>query len=163
MCDNPMNIRAFGVEHRERRSRAMASFFHPVLQGLDERGQIVGAFDNACLVGICGAARPRRCQPKTIEKLRVLPTIMFRKPIGTSLRVLKWTGEWARRDLKEPHWHLGPIAVDWGLEGRGIGSAMLTRFCAAMDDMYALSYLETDKSEKVGFYERFGFSVVAKA
>ena len=26
MCDNPMNVRAFGIEHRERRSRALARF-----------------------------------------------------------------------------------------------------------------------------------------
>jgi ribosomal protein S18 acetylase RimI-like enzyme len=141
----------------------MARFFHPVLQGLYKRGLIVGAFDNACLVGVCVAARPRNCQPKTIEKLRVLPTIVFGNPIGTPLRVLKWVGEWARRDPKEPHWHLGPIAVDWGLRGRGIGSLMLARFCADMDDKGALSYLETDKSKNVGFYQRFGFSVVAKA
>jgi ribosomal protein S18 acetylase RimI-like enzyme len=77
--------------------------------------------------------------------------------------VLKWVGEWSRRDPKEPHWHLGPIAVDWGLQRRGIGSVLLSRFCADMDGKVALSYLETDRSENVGFYQRSGFSVVAKA
>jgi ribosomal protein S18 acetylase RimI-like enzyme len=163
MCDNPMNVMTFGIAHRERRSRAMARFFPPVLQGLLARGLIMGAFDNACLVGVCVAACPRRCQPKTIEKLRVLPAIVFGNPIPTPLRVLKWVGEWSRRDPKEPHWHLGPIAVDWGLQRRGIGSALLSRFCADMDGKVALSYLETDRSENVGFYQRFGFSVVAKA
>jgi ribosomal protein S18 acetylase RimI-like enzyme len=158
-----LNVMTFGIAHRERRSRAMARFFLPVLQGLLARGLIMGAFDNACLVGVCVAACPRRCQPKTIEKLRVLPAIVFGNPIPTPLRVLKRVGEWSRRDPKEPHWHLGPIAVDWGLQGRGIGSALLTRFCADMDDKDALSYLETDKSENVGFYQRFGFSVIAKA
>jgi ribosomal protein S18 acetylase RimI-like enzyme len=163
MCDNPMNVRAFGIEHREPRSRALARFFLPILEGLYERGEIVGAFDNARLLGVSVAARPRHCQPRTKEKLRVLPTIVFGNPIGTPVRVLKWVGEWARRDPTEPHWHLGPIAVDWGLQGRGIGSALLTRFCADMDDKDALSYLETDKSANVGFYQRFGFSVIAKA
>jgi hypothetical protein len=141
MCDNPMNVMTFGIAHRERRSRAMARFFLPVLQGLLARGLIMGAFDNACLVGVCVAACPRRCQPKTIEKLRVLPAIVFGNPIPTPLRVLKWVGEWSRRDPKEPHWHLGPIAVDWGLQRRGIGSALLSRFCADMDGKVALSYL----------------------
>lgn len=163
MCDNPMNIRAFGIEDRERRSQAMTRFFRAVLEGMYERGVIMGAFDNACLVGVCVSAGPQSCQPKTIEKLRVFPTILFGNPIATPLRVLKWVGEWARRDPKEPHWHLGPIAVDGRLRGRRIGSAMLTRFCGEMDDKNALSYLETDKSENVGFYQRFGFSVVAKA
>jgi ribosomal protein S18 acetylase RimI-like enzyme len=119
--------------------------------------------DNARLLGVSVAARPRHCQPRIKEKLRVLPTVVFGNPIGTPVRVLKWVREWARRDPAEPHWHLGPIAVDWGLQRRGIGSALLTRFCADMDDKDALSYLETDKSENVGFYQRFGFSVIAKA
>jgi len=39
---------------------------------------------------------------------------------------------------------------------------MLTRFCAAMDEKRELAYLETDKSENVHFYQRFGFSVIAE-
>jgi len=76
---------------------------------------------------------------------------------------LRWVGEWARRDPAEPHWHLGPVAVDSHLQGQGIGSAMLVDFCARMDDERALSYLETDKSENVRFYQKFGFTVIAEA
>jgi hypothetical protein len=32
-----------------------------------------------------------------------------------------------------------------------------------MDDRRALAYLETDKRENVGFYRKFGFTVVAGA
>src|SRR5262249_6296183 len=77
--------------------------------------------------------------------------------------VLKWADEWARRDLAEPHWHLGPVAVDPHLQGKGIGGALLAKFCVRMDDSGALSYLETDKSENVRFYERFGFTVIAES
>jgi len=79
------------------------------------------------------------------------------------MRVLKWADEWARRDLAEPHWHLGPVAVDPHLQGKGIGGALLAKFCVRMDDSGALSYLETDKSENVRFYERFGFTVIAES
>jgi len=77
--------------------------------------------------------------------------------------VLRWVGEWARRDPTEPHWHLGPLAVDCHLQGLGIGSAMLAAFCERMDDLRALSYLETDKRENVRFYEKFGFGVIGEA
>jgi hypothetical protein len=40
---------------------------------------------------------------------------------------------------------------------------MLVGFCARMDYSRMLSYLETDKSENVRFYEKFGFTVVAEA
>ncbi len=75
----------------------------------------------------------------------------------------RWVGEWARRDPTEPHWHLGPVAVDSPLQGRGIGGTMLADFCARMDDCRALSYLETDKFENVRFYQTFGFTVIAEA
>jgi hypothetical protein len=41
-----------------------------------------------------------------------------------------------RRDPTEPHWHLGPVAVDSHLQGQG--------------------------SDNVRFYQRFGFTVVAE-
>ena len=115
------------------------------------------------LVGVCGMARPGRCQPPFVEKLTVIPAVVFGNRVGTTLRVLRWVGEWARRDLSEPHWHLGPVAVDSHLQGQGIGAALLAQFCACMDDRAGLSYLETDKSENVLFYQKFGFRVTAEA
>jgi len=163
MCDNPANIRAFGIPDAERRSQALVRFFGPVLRGLYERGLIWGAFRDGTLVGVCGMARPGLCQPSALEKLRVVPSVAFGNPVGTPLRVLRWVGEWARRDPSEPHWHLGPVAVDSHLHGQGIGGAMLAQFCGRMDNCAAPSYLETDKIENVRFYQKFGFTVVAEA
>jgi ribosomal protein S18 acetylase RimI-like enzyme len=162
MCANPIMVWAFGIPDTERRCQALARFFVPVLHGLYRRGLILGAFRDGSLVGVCGMARPGLCQPTPLEKLRVAPSVVLGNPVGTPLRVLKWVGEWARRDPTEPHWHLGPVAVDSHLQGQGIGSAMLGDFCARMDDGRTLSYLETDKSENVRFYQKFGFAVTAK-
>ncbi|HME70829.1 MAG TPA: GNAT family N-acetyltransferase [Myxococcota bacterium] len=161
MRDNPVNVRAFGPE-ADRRGRAMARFFEPVVRGLHVRGSILGAFRGATMVGVCGMAPPGRCQPTVAEKLGILPVVVFGNAIGVPLRVLRWTGEWARRDPAQPHWHLGPVAVDPDLQGQGIGRAMLEKFCAHMDEDSALSYLETDKPENVRFYERFGYAMVAE-
>jgi GNAT superfamily N-acetyltransferase len=163
MSDNPANIRVFGMQDTEDRSRALARFFVPVLQGLYLRGSILGAFCDCTLVGVCGMARPGLCQPVLLEKLRVLPAVVRGNSLGTPLRVLRWTGEWARRDPPEPHWHLGPVAVDPRRQGQGIGTAMLRVYCAIVDDCRSPSYLETDKSENVRFYEKFGFRVIAEA
>jgi len=163
MRDNPANIRAFGIRDTERRSWALARFFRPVLHGLYQRGLIWGAFRDGILVGVCGMARPGLCQPSALEKLRVVPSVVFGNPLGTPLRVLRWAAEWARRDPAEPHWHLGPVAVDLHLQDQGIGGAMLVDFCTRMDDEHALSYLETDKSENVRFYQKFGFTVIVQA
>jgi hypothetical protein len=71
MRDNPNNIRTFGVEDHERRTRALTRFFRPVLHGLHGRGVIFGAFRDETLVGVCGVAPPGRCQPGVLEKLNV--------------------------------------------------------------------------------------------
>lgn len=66
----------------------------------------------------------------------------------------------AAADPSEPHWHLGLVAVESCLQGKGIGTAMLNAFCAVVDNTGAHACLETDKHGNVGLYQRFGFSVV---
>lgn len=163
MRDNPVNVRTFGTCNADRRCRALTRFFVPVLHGLYQRGLVLGAFRERSLVGACGMARPGLCQPTSLEKLTIIPSVLFGNPLAVSMRVFKWAGEWARRDPPESHWHLGPVAVDSQVQGQGIGRAMLTEFCARVDGCGGLSYLETDKPENVRFYQKFGFNVTAEA
>jgi ribosomal protein S18 acetylase RimI-like enzyme len=163
MRDNPVHVRAFAISNAERRGQALERFFRPVLRGLHERGLIYGAYRDNALVGICGIARPGFCQPTPLEKLRLLPAIVFGNPLGTALRVLNWTDAWAHRDPAEPHWHLGPVAIEPCVQRQGIGSALLTAFCVHLDAYGAVAYLETDRRANVHFYQKFGFTVVAEA
>jgi|SRR5215468_4022185 len=163
MRDNPANVRTLGIRNADRRCRALMRFFVPVLHGLYERGLILGAFRDGSLVGVCGIAWPGLCQPTWLEKLNVIPSVAFGNPLAAPIRMLMWAREWARRDPGEPHWHLGPVAVDSYVQGQGIGRAMLSEFCARADRSGGLSYLETDKPENVRFYQKFGFTVIAEA
>jgi GNAT superfamily N-acetyltransferase len=162
MRDNPVNVQAFGGE-ADHRVRAMTRFFEAVLRGLDRRGTILGALRGGAIIGVCGMAPPGRCQPPLGEKLSVLPAIVLGNAVAVPLRVMRWVGEWSRRDPAHAHWHLGPVAVEPSLQGQGIGGAMVAEFCRRVDDSDAASYLETDKLENVRFYERFGYRVVAEA
>ncbi len=74
-----------------------------------------------------------------------------------------WRAEWARRDPKEQHWHLGPIGVLPQHQGKGIGSMLMERFCREVDACGAQAYLETDKDVNVRFYEKFGFKLMEEA
>ena len=163
MCNNPANVRVFCLPDVEQRCRALIRFFGPVLHGLYQRGLVLGAFQAGRLVGVCGMGRPRFCQPTPIEKLRMAPFVLLGNRLGTALRVLRWSAEWARHDPNEPHWHLGPVAVDPTLQGSGIGTAMLAVFCSLMDNLGAVAYLETDKAQNVRFYQKFGFTLVAES
>jgi ribosomal protein S18 acetylase RimI-like enzyme len=163
MRDNPINIRTFAVADDVTRERALARFFRPALQGLYARGEVLGAFDDGALVGVCGIAAPSRCQPTMVEKLCIVPSVLFGNSPATAIRVAAWTGAWATADPSEAHWHLGPVAVDASLRGQGIGGFMLREFCTRMDARNGFAYLETDKAENVRFYQRFRFRVVREA
>jgi ribosomal protein S18 acetylase RimI-like enzyme len=160
MRDNPNNVAAWRLDDASRQ-QALSRFFRAVLRGLFVRGQMLGAFEGRTLVGVCVLAPPGRCQPSGGEKVRILPTLLVGNPL-VAVRVLKWTTEWTRRDPAQAHWHLGPVAVDTHLQGRGIGGQLMVAFCKRMDEHGANSYLETDKAENVRFYERYGFRVTAQ-
>jgi ribosomal protein S18 acetylase RimI-like enzyme len=149
MRDNPAHVRAFAISDAERRRQALERFFRPVLLGLHQRGLIYGAYRDNALVGICGIARPGFCQPTPLEKLRLLPAVVFGNPLGTALRVRNWADAWAHRDPAGRHWHLGPVAIEPCVQRQGIGSALLTAFCLHMDAYGAVAYLETDRRANV--------------
>jgi GNAT superfamily N-acetyltransferase len=163
MCDNPIIIRVFRISGTERRARVLERFFVPVLGGLCQRGLVFGAFCDGSLVGVCGMVPPGKCQPKLPEVLGMLPSLVAGNCADTILRIKRWIGEWAHRDLAEPHWHIGPVAVEPKLQGQGIGTALLTTCCSRLNDLSMVSYLETDKRKNVGFYRKLGFDVVAEA
>jgi hypothetical protein len=129
MRDNPLHIQAFGPQAEHRR-RGLARFFEPVLHRAFNRGSVFGLVNDDVLVGVYVETPPGSCKLGVVEKLKIFPSIYFCNSLTTSVRVLNWTGEWSRRDPAEPHWNFGPVAVDASLQGRGIGSTMLSDFCS---------------------------------
>ncbi|HEX4826541.1 MAG TPA: GNAT family N-acetyltransferase [Candidatus Polarisedimenticolaceae bacterium] len=158
MRDNPLHVRVFG-EDPARREESLTRFFLPVLRGIARKGIVLGGYRGDALVGVCAMARPGRCQPSVAEKMRLAPGLIAREGRTTLHRVLEWTGAWSKHDPTDPHWHLGPIAVDRTAQGQGIGSALLEAFARRMDERRATAYLETDKEANVRLYERLGFTV----
>jgi len=58
-----------------------------------------------------------------------------------------------------PHYYLGVIGVDPGMQGRGIGAQLLRSFCdlSRKDPLSCGVYLETAEESNLAFYERAGF------
>lgn len=162
MRDNPLHIAALGAD-TETRGVRLARMFTVALPVIHSKGIVLGAFDRDALVGIAGMIPPGRCQPSMKDKLTLLPRIVPAVGGGAFARVGQWTGAWARRDPAEPHWHLGPVAVDAHLQGRGVGGLLLTEYCRRLDRERVVGYLETDKAANVTFYQRFGFETVGTA
>ena len=123
MRDNPLHIQAFGPV-LEARIEGLKRMFSIVVQRLELKGLLLGAFIEGELVGVTGMVRPRNCRPSKIETLSMLPRMLFSVGVRPLGRVGEWMSEWKKHDLREDHWHFGPVAVDAHLQGTGIGSAL---------------------------------------
>ena len=163
MRDNPIHVAVFG-DDPYRRTQTLETLFGAYLPMMTRAP--ISAYRAGTLVGVLGMVPPghghRPNLPAALGGLRVLAPLVRCDP-ATCSRLLRWLGAWARRDPQEPHWHLGPVAVEAGLQRRGIGRQMMDVFCARMDRERAAAYLETDKLENVAFYRRFGFETIAEA
>jgi GNAT acetyltransferase-like protein len=162
MRDNPLHVAAFGTD-AELRGRRLMRMFTVALPFIFSKGVVLGAFDGERLTGIAGMVPPGHCQPSLTEKLGVMPRLVPAVGGGAFARVGRWMSAWAQHDLREAHWHLGPVAVDAHLQGQGIGTLLMTEYCARLDRAHAVGYLETDKASNVTFYARFGFETIGSA
>jgi ribosomal protein S18 acetylase RimI-like enzyme len=161
MRDNPVHVAVFG-DDPERRQERLRRVFEGAFDAMGWQTNMLAARDaDGTILGVCGALPPGGCRMDLGQQLRVMPRLLSNGP-RVAVRAMRWLGAWARRDPDERHWHLGPIAVDAHLQGRGVGSKLMEVFCARVDAAGEEAYLETDKPENVRFYERFGFEVVGE-
>ena len=162
MRDNPLHIQAFGVSP-ESRLASLNRVFAIVIPLVSRRGAVLGAFKDNVLLGVVGMVAPGKYQLTAIQSLKTLPRLLSALGVPPFLRVGQWMAEWKKQDLREPHWHLGPVAVDTHLQGQGIGSALMVEYCRRLDQDVAVGYLETDKPMNVSFYKKSGFETIAEA
>ena len=62
-----------------------------------------------------------------------------------------------RRHPTEDHWYLALLGTDPGLQGQGLGSALLRPVLQRCDLETTPAYTETQKLANVAWYARFGF------
>jgi len=156
MRDNPIHVAAWGDDPRHR-LKVGERMFRALLPVLSHPP--IAAWRGAHAVGVVGMSDPDTCPLAFRQMVRMLPR---QRPLGPAdmRRTMSWVNLWRGQDPDEPHWHLGPVAVEPGLQGMGIGSRMMEEFALRMDRERAPAYLETDKLQNVVFYERFGFETI---
>jgi len=81
---------------------------------------------------------------------------------GDPARAELFWARWALADCPDEHWHVGPVGVEPGFQGRGIGAGLLRELCADFDAHGRVAWLETDKQRNVRFYAGHGFEVAAR-
>ena len=124
--------------------------------------RVAGVRRGTCVLGVAGAVEPGHCIDSMLPvEVRTLdePT-----PDATDADRFLFSGSlMAAHDLPETHWHVGPVGVEPGFQGMGLGRAAMRLLCDEFDEHHRLAWLETDKPENVRFYSGLGFEVVEEA
>lgn len=159
MRDNPLHVKAFGGD-APLRQRRLQRFLGQLVTHIHANGTLLGASVDGELVGVQGMLKPGHCRPAAGGLLRMVATIIAsNSPLGV-WRIQRWLLTWARRDPREPHAHIGPLAVASSWRGQGVGRSLMTEACHYADTLGAVAWLETDLAANVAFYETLGYVVV---
>jgi ribosomal protein S18 acetylase RimI-like enzyme len=127
--------------------------------GMLANARVAGVRRGSCVLGVAGAVEPGHCIASWLPpETRTLDT----PPSGASdaERFLHLGSVLAAHDPLESHWHVGPVGVEPGFQGMGMGGAAMKLLCDEFDENGRLAWLETDKPENVRFYIGWGFEVV---
>lgn len=162
---NPNTAAVWGRQGRTEQAKQAAVF--RILKLQRPWSTVLVARRGEEIVGVLNVARWPHCQISAREMIGFIPRLMLvsrlallRGALGRAARLQRM---WGEHDPQEPHWHLGPVGVLPTLQGRGVGSRLMDRFCEIVDAAGDAAYLETDRIENLPFYERFGFIVTGEA
>jgi ribosomal protein S18 acetylase RimI-like enzyme len=159
MRDSPIHVAAFG-DDPETRVNSLRHLFRGIFKASKTFRPMCARADGR-IVGVCGIAPPGTCRPGPLQQLRMMPAMLALGP-ARMRRTVEWVTTWGDHHPESAHSHLGPVAVQLDLQGRGIGSKMLAEYAARLDAADEDAYLETDKPENVRLYERFGFKTISE-
>lgn len=121
--------------------------------------RVAGVRRGNCVLGVAAADPPGHCISSMLP--RELWKLDPPDPGASDAeRFLHFGSVLAAHDLAESHWHVGPVGVEPGFQGMGIGRDAMTLLCAELDQYQRLAWLETDKPHNVRFYISLGFEVV---
>lgn len=110
------------------------------------------------VVGVAAWDAPGEVEPGPWRSARALPGLV--RAVGSRLAAFGELGAALERARpEEPHHYLFHLGTDPGWWGHGVGTAILRPVLAEARARGELVHLET-RPENVGYYERFGFSVV---
>ncbi len=174
--DDPMFVYLYGPDPVVRMGAAYSSFREPPVPPTSwwdrVRGRtpsapppptVWGAVVQGHVVAGAAAAAPGSCF------VDLLPPATTRRPggpegpPGSPDRQARVLATLAAHHCPDRHWHVGPVGVEPGLQGRGVGSAVMRLLCDAMDEAGEIAFLETETPENVVFYRRLGFEVTGEA
>lgn len=154
--DNPMNVRIHGPRPA-RRVRANRAGLRALVLDADRETLALVVHHGSEVVGGFVAVPPGAMPLPPPRWTRLLGCLIHQGPRAMD--------EWGQvsRDMGAyrpvlPHWYLAVLGVLPTWQGRGIGGRLLSALVDRARQDAVPIYLESDRSESVGFYRARGFS-----
>jgi len=122
-----------------------------------------GALAGHCVLAVAGVLPPGGCVGAMMAPYVEDTLAMATPPVGHPMRPAVLWATWAAHDLAEEHWHVGPVGVEPGYQGMGIGRAVMGALCEELDAEQRVGWLETNKERNIRFYSGLRFELVAQA
>ena len=103
---------------------------------------------------------PGRRPTGLIDDLRLLPALLRIAGVAGLPRAMASFALMEQKHPEEPHYYLFAIGVDPAMQGRGVGTRLLTPVLGRCDRERVPAYLESTNERNLSLYERHGFRVV---
>lgn len=120
----------------------------------------MSAWQRGELLGVCGVQHPGNCQASLSQKIRMTPFFLRSlrpREIKRSIEVFDIRDE---HDMKAPHIHVEPLAVEPAVKSALIGSRLFQTACDEGDRLDLPVFGITERPQNVGFFESFGAHLV---
>lgn len=162
--DDPF-YRAITVAHgNDRRHReALAQYFDYSIQEGRAFGRCVHLEDPAIGVAVWLLPQPADVRSRAAEKKMIfLEEVLGAEGSANYARIVEFMHTRTAKYVPDSAWYLSIVAVDPAAQGRGLGRKLLEPTIAEADRAAIPCFLETFTPRNIPFYERIGFSVVAR-
>lgn len=107
---------------------------------------------------------PTAERPASLRDLwQLAPVLLDLVAGGRPTVALRLLADVERARPTEPHWYLATLGTAPPMQGRGVGSALLSAVLHRLDAQGLPAYLESSKERNVPFYARHGFEIVGEA
>ena len=150
--------------HAPSRRHLHQQFFRPGLRYAQRYGLIQTTSDLAgCALWLKPAHHEMTAWGLLRSGMFFLPLRIGFAPFRRFITFVNFAEAIHKQAIDRPHWYLFVLGVDPGLQGQGIGSALIQPMLAKADEQQVPCYLETNGENNVRFYSHHGFEIVHNA
>lgn len=158
--DDPLSVVILRGKPPDERVKHMTALFTAGLSVCMRRGCPLAVTERGKTLAAAIIYPPGTYPVPLHEQVRVVFKTIGNAGLYGLGRATKVFGDLAKRHPKDNHYYLQFIGVEPALQGKGMGSAILSHLVQRADDDHVGCYLENPHSRNVPLYQRFGFQIV---